>query len=38
MEARALGTSGAGVTGGCELPDVGSGKRAWVLCKNNMSS
>lgn len=29
---------GAGATSFCELPDVGSGNRTWVLCKNSVYS
>ena len=27
-----------GVTGGCELPDVGGGNGTWVFCKNDECS
>ena len=33
-----LGPSGAGVTGSCELPAVGTRNQTWFLFKNSMFS
>ena len=33
-----VGSSGTGVIGGCELPDVGVRSQAWVVCNNSKYS
>lgn len=38
LEARGVGSAGAGIMGGCEQPDVGAKSESRGLCKSKMCS
>lgn len=38
IEERDVRSAGAGITGGCDWPDVGAENGTRVLCKSNMCS
>lgn len=35
---RASDSPGAGILGGCELPDMDAGTQIWAFCKSSMHS